>query len=429
MLPWKPQLGKLQAWASLPRAPSGSLLSPGPALARVSPVASPASGRGLRGLLAPALALGAEKGRRCGRGRHTLKASEPEEAEAEVFGGKLEAEVLAAVEVVQQALLLVQALACDMEVAPASAGKELEACYVTAGVAVKEGDSTPVTAADYAIQGLVSATLKRLFPSDRFMGEEDATDLREDPDLCEMALDLCTKFGGPMSRDIFLAAVDAGVETDKGQRRVWVLDPIDGTKGFVTGEGYVIGLALLVDGEPIVGVMGYPNATTTPPIMAAVKGCGLRWWPSDGPMARVEPSEPEWSAGLSSASDEAEEWQGDFPPWLVSPQLAGEECRPFGDGPSSHLCCGSMIKYFAVAAGSHCGYVQYEEDLKTWDHACGVICVQESGGEVTDGASRPVRFPGRRFRVYGGIVSCSRWTPPAIRHRLRKAAAGNAKVG
>ena len=27
------------------------------------------------------------------------------------------------------------------------------------------------------------------FPSDRFMGEEDATDLREDPDLCEMALD------------------------------------------------------------------------------------------------------------------------------------------------------------------------------------------------------------------------------------------------
>ena len=37
-------------------------------------------------------------GRRCGRGRHTLKASEPEEAEAEVFGGKLEAEVLAAVE-------------------------------------------------------------------------------------------------------------------------------------------------------------------------------------------------------------------------------------------------------------------------------------------------------------------------------------------
>ena len=35
-----------------------------------------------------------------------------------------------------------------------------------------------------------------------------------------------------------------------------MLDPIDGTKGFVTGEGYVIGLALLVDGEPIVGVMG-----------------------------------------------------------------------------------------------------------------------------------------------------------------------------
>ena len=32
----------------------------------------------------------------------------------------------------------------------------------------------------------------------------------------------CSAFrGGPMSREIFLAAVDAGVETDKGQRRVW----------------------------------------------------------------------------------------------------------------------------------------------------------------------------------------------------------------
>ena len=35
-----------------------------------------------------------------------------------------------------------------------------------------------------------------------------------------------------------------------------VLDPIDGTKGFMTGQGYMIGLSLLMDGEAIIGVMG-----------------------------------------------------------------------------------------------------------------------------------------------------------------------------
>eukprot|EP00435_Cladocopium_sp_Y103_P071187 s279_g36.t4 len=108
---------------------------------------------------------------------------------ARAFGGQLEEEVAAAAEVVQKALALVQALACDMDVAPPSLGKEIEACNVTAGIsAIKPGDSTPVTAADFAIQGLVSRALKKRFPLDRFMGEEDSKELREDEDLCNLAL-------------------------------------------------------------------------------------------------------------------------------------------------------------------------------------------------------------------------------------------------
>ena len=42
-----------------------------------------------------------------------------------------------------------------------------------------------------------------------------------------------------------------------------VLDPIDGTKGFMTGQGYMIGLSLLVDGEVIMGVMGILAAPCT----------------------------------------------------------------------------------------------------------------------------------------------------------------------
>lgn len=39
----------------------------------------------------------------------------------------------------------------------------------------------------------------------------------------------------------------------------WVLDPIDGTKGFIRGGQYAIGLSYVVDAEPIIGVIGCPN--------------------------------------------------------------------------------------------------------------------------------------------------------------------------
>ena len=56
---------------------------------------------------------------------------------------------------------LCTALACDMQTVDASDGKTMDECDTTAGVSfIKEGDSTPVTAADFAIQGLISAALR-----------------------------------------------------------------------------------------------------------------------------------------------------------------------------------------------------------------------------------------------------------------------------
>jgi len=48
------------------------------------------------------------------------------------------------------------------------------------------------------------------------------------------------------------------------------------------------------------------------------------------------------------------------------------------------VCCGAMIKYWCVAQGTVAGFIQYETPLKSWDHACGVLCVIESGGTSTD---------------------------------------------
>lgn len=155
------------------------------------------------------------------------------------WGGDLAAEARIAVRCVQRAMQLCQALACDMRVVDSEAsGKEMDECDVTAGVSfIKAGDSTPVTAADFAIQGLISQELGRAFPADRFMGEEDAGDLREDAALRSLALRLSSQYGGEPDEAAFLASVDRGLEPPRGTgERCWVLDPIDGTKGFMTGK-------------------------------------------------------------------------------------------------------------------------------------------------------------------------------------------------
>lgn len=150
------------------------------------------------------------------------------------WGGDLAEEAAQAVQAVQQAMRLCQSLACEMAVVSAdgASGKTMDACDTTAGVSfIKEGDSTPVTAADFAIQALVSQKLQAAFPDDRFMGEEDASDLRDDESLRSLALRLASSFGGQPDEETLLAAIDRGLEPDRGNgERVWILDPIDGTK-------------------------------------------------------------------------------------------------------------------------------------------------------------------------------------------------------
>lgn len=173
---------------------------------------------------------------------HLQRSRLPSLSGADPWGGDLAAEASAAVACVQRAMQLCNALACEMQtVDSSSSGKTMDACDTQAGVSfIKEGDSTPVTAADFAIQGLVAAQLRAKFPADRFMGEEDASDLRADDDLRALALRLCAEFADDeIDEAAFLTAVDNGLEPPRGTgERVWILDPIDGTKGFMTGQGY-----------------------------------------------------------------------------------------------------------------------------------------------------------------------------------------------
>ncbi|KAK4790957.1 hypothetical protein SAY86_031370 [Trapa natans] len=65
---------------------------------------------------------------------------------------------------------------------------------------------------------------------------------------------LCT-----LSTEDILTAIDSGRSEGGPVGRHWVLDPIDGTKGFLRGKQYAIALALLDEGKVVLGVLACPN--------------------------------------------------------------------------------------------------------------------------------------------------------------------------
>ena len=61
------------------------------------------------------------------------------------------------------------------------------------------------------------------------------------------------------SEEEMLRLIDMGRSEGGREGRFWALDPIDGTKGFLRGGQYAVCLALVVDGDVKVGLLGCPN--------------------------------------------------------------------------------------------------------------------------------------------------------------------------
>ena len=132
-----------------------------------------------------------------------------------------------------------------------------------------KSDKSPVTVGDFSAQGIINAILNKHFPNDEIVGEEDADDLRQDDKtelkakvvkLVNEGLTMDGTSGEALSEDQVLSSIDRGNSEGGIKRgRMWTLDPIDGTKGFLRGGQYAVCLALIVDGKVQLGVMGCPN--------------------------------------------------------------------------------------------------------------------------------------------------------------------------
>lgn len=203
-----------------------------------------------------------------------------------------------------------------------------------------KSDQSPVTIADRSAEQAMRAVLTERFPEHGVLGEEFG---RDRPDA----------------------------------RRCWVLDPIDGTRAFITGRP-IFGtlVALLEDGKPILGVIDQP-VTGERWIGAAGRTTVFR-----GPMGGVAGCRP--CATLAEAELSCTGLNllgGDMPRW----QRLADVVRRVSWG-------GDCYAYGLLALG-HIDVIA-EATMKLWDWAALVPVIEGAGGKITDWSGQKLRPDG-----------------------------------
>ena len=255
---------------------------------------------------------------------------------------------------------------------------------------IAKQDKSPVTVADFASQAIVCNLIGDAFPDDAIVGEEDSKELRtaEHASQLQRVQNEVEQAGVSGKADDICRWIDRG-NSPGGVARFWTLDPIDGTKGFLRGEQYAISLALIVDGKIEVSVLGCPNLPATDALdenvgalFSAVRGLGARLWSLDDVQAPSQVIRVSGTARGSMARfcESVESGHNAQDTTGKIRQLLGSTAPP------SRL--DSQAKYGVVARGDADLYLRmptkstYSE--KIWDHAGGVLVVEEAGGRVTD---------------------------------------------
>lgn len=306
----------------------------------------------------------------------------------------------------------------ELQIAIAAVRRAAQVCQTVQRAipsAMEKADKSPVTIADFASQAVICQALAEAFPNDPIIGEEDSTELRQaenKPFLDRIQAELSHLDLNASPEDI-CRWIDRGGSTSFGPR-FWTLDPIDGTKGFLRGEQYAVSLALIIDGQIMVAVLGCPNlpliagrACDGGSIFSAVRGQGAlaqSCLASDAPSAaavRIS-STAKWSDVRLCESVESGHSAHDRSAIIAS--SLGIKQPP--------VRLDSQAKYAVVARGEADLYLRlptkpgYRE--KIWDHAGGVLIVEEAGGRVTDIDGQPLDFThGRELSANRGVVVCN----------------------
>ena len=284
---------------------------------------------------------------------------------------------------------------------------------VRAAATLEKKDSSPVTVADFASQALVCAALAETSKVADIVGEENAEALRGSAGEATGAkvLEQVREVrGAGVSKDQALDWIDLGGVTPRGiASPYWALDPIDGTKGFLRGEQYAIALGLLENGRVVLGVLGCPNLPGPDGdpgcLVVATRGGGAKALPLHGKGREgarpIRVSDVHGAAGARFC----ESFESGHSDQDKNARIA--EALGITEAP---VRVDSQCKYAIVAQGGAEIYLRLPVDAAyrecIWDHAAGLIVVEEAGGRVTDARGHALDFAhGRKLENNAGIIA------------------------
>lgn len=301
---------------------------------------------------------------------------------------------------------------------------------------LSKSDASPVTIGDFGAQALIISALQHNFPHDEIVAEEEAKDLRENEQLRETVWDLVKnvsladpegekELGGSISSpESLLDIIDKGNSKGGNKGRIWAIDPIDGTKGFLRGGQYAVCLGLMVDGDVKVGVLGCPNLPVSDSealtegigadatddegkgvLFSAILGQGAQSRPlgkgalASGSKIQMKPLTNISEATFCESVEAGHSSQGDAA--AIAQKLGITK-------PSVRM--DSQAKYGSIARGAGDLYLRLpvKKDYveKIWDHAAGDLIVREAGGQVTDVNGKRLDFSlGRTLKDNKGVIA------------------------
>ena len=171
---------------------------------------------------------------------------------------------------------------------------------------------------------------------------------------------------------------------DAGSEYKWVIDPLDGTTNYAHGYPvFCVSVALEHEGRVVLGVVYDP---TRDELFAAERGQGATL---NGRSLRVSETAELNGALLCTGFPYDVRDRGDFARHFRNFIMRAQSVRRDG---------AAALDLAYVAAGRFDGF--YEEGLRPWDVAAGVLLVEEAGGRVT-------HYDGSPFRIYQPPIAAS----------------------
>ncbi len=229
------------------------------------------------------------------------------------------------------------------------AGKEILAYYAEAKeIEVREkADSSPVTEADEAAEDFILEALAKLTPDIPIVSEE---------------------------------AASAGQIPDVSGGTFWLVDPLDGTREFLSGNGeFTVNIALIESGVPVAGVVHAPALAMT--------WCGNKPADASGRATFSETDQPPMETSARQMPQEGA--------LVVASRRHGDTAeldRFLADYTVEDLIsAGSSLKFCLVATGKADLYPRFGRTME-WDTAAGHAVLRAAGGRVETQNGQPLTY-------------------------------------